>query len=386
MPLTNAIDLFRPSVVKGMWSEVLTPYNVWQDFFKLGPGGEKCEMSETRRVAIDIVDDDRTVASGRAPGADAAVIPPMVLGNRPITVPRSFEKMGLDFELLNNIRAIGEGASNLDKRGMQYVKQMVAHMARRGRRWREFMIWGMLRGTAKFDRNGVDWIPIDPAAASADFTIDWQIPADHKDQAGGIIGESWDTSTTEIITDLAQLTAQSEEDSGMPLTHAWVNHSRMVKILNNDQVKAMGGTANTAFETWNFQESKQDGIESSGIPQVKAGTEIVLRGFPQITWHVTNRVTKLDNGAGTGTQTTVKYLGDDEVILHPDLSYEWYKGFEVKESTNQVTGTAPVDVYGMSTWIKFPVDRDVPQYWLFALDNFMPACNPNAIFFLDVTP
>ena len=43
--------------------------------------------------------------------------------------------MDLNYETLNNIRAIGKNAGELDRGGLTYVKQQMAHMQRRLRRY-----------------------------------------------------------------------------------------------------------------------------------------------------------------------------------------------------------------------------------------------------------
>lgn len=374
--MPSVLDILRPSVVTGIMNEVKTPFDRWQEFFGLGPKGANTVPSPVRTVGIDIVNDDRTVSQFTAPGGPADAIAPMVIGSRNVTAPRSFERMDLDFETLNNIRTIGEGASTLDQAGMSYLRQQAGHMVRRTRRFREFLIWGALRGSIQFLLSGQKWIPV---TTGGTITLDWQMPADHKNQLGGIIGASWNTTTTPIVTDLAQICAQSEEDTGLPITHAWCNTSRWVKILGNDEVKALGGTANTPFRQWEAIFRQMAGTGNTGIGQTSNEMVGVLEGFPSITWHITDRVIKI-NG------TVTKFLGDDEVIFHPEPDQDWIFGYEVKESTNQVTNAAPVDVYGYASWIKYPVDSDVPKYQLYSLDNFIPAINPNAVFFADVTP
>lgn len=375
--MPSVLDILRPSVVTGLMNEIKTPFDRWQNFFGMGPNGPSTVKSETRSVSVDIVNDDRTVSTFTAPGANANVIAPMVIGNRQITAPRTFEKLPLSYEILNNIRKIGEGASSLDQAGLSYIKQQAGHMKRRTARWREFLIWGMLRGSCQFTISGQDWIPV---ASGGTVTLDWQVSANHKNQLNGIIGASWDTTTTDIVTDLAQISAQSEEDCGLPITHAWCNNSRWVKILNNDQVQTMGGAVNMPADQYSFTTNQfPDPLTSVTATQNEWTGR--LRAYPSIQWHVTDRGIKL-NG------TFTKFLGDDEVIFHPDPDMGWTFMYEVKESANQgpTTQSTPTDVYGYGAWIKHPVDADTPMYVLYSLDNAFPVVNPNAIFFADVTP
>jgi hypothetical protein len=362
-----------------MMSEVQAPYLHFQNFFGMAPNGPNTVKSETRSVSYDIVNDDRTVSQFTAPGSDAATIPPMVIGNRLTTAPRSFERMDLSYEVRNNIRALGKNSDPGSQAAMSYVKQQMGHMARRTARFREFMIWGALKGACSFSISGTDWVP--KAGTTGDVDLSWQIPATNLNQLDGIIGASWSTASTEIITDLGQITAASESLTGLPIRHAWVNQSRWIKILNNDQVKAMGGTANTAFESWIVEQAQTAayGPGGTGINSTKYASTGVLKGFPGITFHVTDAVIKLDG-------TVTKYLGDDDAIFHPEPSSEWFWMWEIKESTNQNGGQPPVDVYGSGSWVKFPHDADVPKYHLYSLDNCMPAMNPNAVFFADLVP
>lgn len=382
--MSNVLSILRPDVVRGWWSEVVTPYQVFQDYFKTGPGQATCEPSDTRQVSLDIVDDNREVASFRAPSAPAAVVAPQIIGTRPYHAPRTFEKIGLSYELLSNIREIGKGASHLDTKGMTYVKHQMAYLRRRGRRWRENLMWGMMRGTLKYNVTNTEWTALSPDAVSSTHTIDWKFPADHLGQAGGIIDASWDLTATPIITHMHKLSAKLVEDCGYPLRHAWINHQRLAKILNNTEVRNLGGTANVAYKSYSFTDKSHDDKEGAGIPETENVTEVVLKGLPQVTWHATDHVCRIDDG--TGTLVNRKYVGDDEMFCHPSPSYDWYKMWEILEYTNQVYGQDPKAVYGFDTWIKHPVDHDVPEYWLYMLDNAIPAVNPNAMMSLDVTP
>ena len=378
--MASVLDILKPSVVTGLMNEVKTPYDRFQEFFGLSPKGPACVTSETRSVSVDLVNDDRTVSTFTAPGGDAVVIAPMVIGTRQVTAPRTFERMDLSFERLNNIRALGKGASELDRSGLTYLKQQAGHMLRRTRRFREFLIWGMLRGSCQFLISGNEWIPV---ITGGTVTLDWQVASGHKNQIGGIIGTSWDNVAAPILTDLGDINAKAEEDCGLPITHAWCNSSRWMKILNNTEVRNLGGSANSPFELFNavqkaFPNYGGEGTSVEGRLNEHVG---VLKGYPSLLWHITDRGLKL-NG------TFTKYLGDDEILFHPDpdMSGSWYDGVEILESTNQGTNVAPTPVYGYGAWIKHPVDSDTPKYLLYDLDNFFPRLNPNAVFFADVTP
>ncbi len=376
--MPSVLDILRPQVVRGMMNEIKTPYDRFQDFFGLSPNGPACAPSETRSVSYDVVNDDRTVGNFSAPGADATRIAALPIGNRPTTCPRHFEGLELSYETLNNIRGIGRNADPGSQAGLSYVRQQMGHQLRRTRRWREFLIWSALRGTCQILVSGNTWVPV---LTGGNVTLDWQLSANHKNQLNGIIDTSWDNAAANIITDLGQICAQGEADSGLPIRHAWCNTTRMITILNCTQVKNMGGSANTAFEQWavNIAQMKSYGGADTDIDSWKIEQTVVLKGFPAITWHVTDRIISV-NGS------TTKFFADDEVLFHPDPDVEWIRGFEVKESTNQLANASPVDVYGYGSWIKRPVDSDVPRYVMYSLDNFFPAVNPNAYFFADVVP
>lgn len=359
-------------------NEVKTPYDRFQEFFGMGPNGPNTVKSEVRSVSVDIVNDDRTLSAFTSPGADANVIAPMVIGTRQVTCPRTFERMDLSYERLNNIRSIGKNADPGSQAGMSYIKQQAGHMLRRTRRWREFLLWGMLRGSCQFLISGNEWVPV---LSGGTVTLDWQVSSNHKGQLNGIIDTSWDNAAASIIGDLAAISAQSEQDCGLPITHAWCNSARWVKICNNTEVRNLGGTAQEPFELFQSMVRAMpnyggDGTSVMGIHSERTG---VLRGFPSIIWHITDRGMKV-NGVFT------KFFADNEVIFHPDPDGEWCFGYEVKESTNQKYGQPPEDIYGYGSWIKFPVDADTPKYMLYSLDNFFPALNPNAVFFANVVP
>lgn len=376
--MPSVLDILRPSVVKGIINEVKTPYDRFQEFFGMGPSGPNTMLSDTRSVSVDIIDDDRKVANFRAPGADAGVVAPQVVGTRQLTAPRAFERIDLSYEILNNIRAVGENAGILDRKGMNYIKQNMGNVLRRMRRFREFLIWGMLRGSCQFLVSTNDWIPV---ITGGTVTLDWQVPAAHENQLNGIIGVSWDNAAAPIVTDLAEINAAAEADSGLPIKHAWCNTSRWVKILQNTEVRNLGGSANTPFEVFTAENRAFPNYGGEGTSVGGTSNEMTgrLKGYPSITWHITDRVINLN-----GTDT--KYLGDDEVFFHPEVDQEWTWMYEVKESTNQGYGAEPTDVYGFALWFKRPVDADTAKYCLYGLDNAIPALNPKAIFAADVTP
>src|SRR5262245_15835129 len=125
MPLDYTI--LAPSVITKIISRIAVPGNTLQKFWGFESGGRNVEQTVAdglRSYAYDIFDNTRAIAKGRGPGTGPATSARNPIGINPVTIARSYEKQtDLTYEMLSNIRQIGENAGVLDKRGLAYLER-----------------------------------------------------------------------------------------------------------------------------------------------------------------------------------------------------------------------------------------------------------------------
>lgn len=375
--MPSVFDVLRLHEVSGMMAELRTPFDRLQSILGFTPQGPNTVKTMTRSVEMDVANPDRRPAEFSAPGSNATVVAPTVVGSRTHQIPRTFEKRQLDYETLNNIRQIGKSATPTDQAGMAYLELQMQRQKERTDLWREFLCFAFERGSGKFIIKNNNWIPATPGATAATgnvvVTIDWQLPATHKNQLNALLS-NWQLKSATPIRDITAVNAQNVTDSGYPLRTVKLNSILWNSILETDEVQDKGGAVNTPFDYWRFQ----DRARSDGLPDtVQLGK---LKGLPWIDFIIIDDVIQLFNGT---SYVNTKYYADDEVSFMPEVNKSWAFIYETKETTLQDGGRTQ-DVVGKADWIRRDLRGDTPTVELFSLDNALPVGNPNAWHFGDV--
>lgn len=339
-----AIDfnILAPSVVTGIVSRIFAPGEVMQRYFGFQIGGPNVRQIEGRAHSWDIFDNVRAPAMGRAPGVGAATIAVNPVGRVTATIARAYEKMpDISYEKLNNIRVLGENAGSRDKMGMAYLEKQAGVMRWRQNNFREWLTWGMLRGTCGFLVSGDDWIPV---LTSPTYTIDYQMPAGNKTQlnmlgAGNIIDQTWLTTTTDIPKHLDAINAAFINLVGAPLAFVACDSVVFRAVLNNLMVQSQAGAVNTPYAEFEETADKNEDGYPTGLRRAR------IKAIPWLEWIIYDGTLTIN---GTGTKL---YDGTTATFgIQPNRTFcELVEGSElVKESP---WGPA-VERFGPHFWLR----------------------------------
>ena len=310
------------------------------NFFGMQPGGFAEEKKGHRQISVDIFNDARTVAVGRTPGAPAGTARRQKVGTINATMARMNEKLPLLAEEIHNLRRIGGPTSEFDEAGASYLAKQQRYMGQRAANFRKVLLGGMIRGKLYSHASGDD-IYWDYTSSGAQATIDYQIPANNKNQCNSIIDVSWANPGANIPAHLAALDNAAQSGPGSRIDIAMCRGSMWQNIINNDYVVSQAGVANRPF-----QEFRRDiGTGSNGKPlTLKTG---VLSCAPFITWIIT------DEGLELGTQaspTYTPYIGTNDVWFGPDPNSDLFAMLIGSEPVSDGPGQTPKVHYIL--WLK----------------------------------
>jgi hypothetical protein len=146
--MADVLSILNPSVVTGIVSRIRTPGHVLSKFFGFEIGGSNVEqiMVPGRTYTYDIYDNVRTLARVRGPGVPAGTVAANPVGNNTVAVLRSAEKLNMDYEKLNVIRAIGENAGSYDRAGLKYHDKQAETLNQRQNNLREAAVAALFNG------------------------------------------------------------------------------------------------------------------------------------------------------------------------------------------------------------------------------------------------
>ncbi len=142
-----------------------------------------------------------------------------------------------------------------------------------------------------------------PSASGATITIDFQVPANNKDQLNGIIATKWDDTSAKIQQQITNLKKTAMQTSGYPLTTAYYG-SAIWDFLNKNTTFKSLLTASSGFNA-EFQQGE--------IPD----------GYMGLRWKPAYQAFFVDSGG-----TTREWFPEDFVVFTPDVSPEWFETLE----------------------------------------------------------
>lgn len=366
-------ELLAPEVILREVSRIKLPGTILSDLFGWGlaarnPDNMSGNMIDysLRDGRYDVFNRSRDLATASLPGTANTNIKPQKVGSVRFTIPRMAEQIPLNHEQLVNRRQIGQAVTVVDAMGANYIDRQKQYMMMRIANAIEFQTAAMIRGSYSFDQNGDELLQ---CFSGGGDTIDYQIPANNKNQLNGIIGTTWATTTTDIPGDVFAVNQACNDATGMGIEHAICNSNTWQYVINNEKVQAQAGSANTPFQS----------INKVGPGQFSA----VLRSMPWLQWHVIDYSLNIWDGSSAFADT--RLIANDQVtfIPQPDPSWcQYLNGGEVV--TEGPKGTAAFRhgfyAYGYEAWN--------PSGWnLCAVHNGFPCVYiPAAIFNADVTP
>jgi hypothetical protein len=281
-----------------------------------------------------------------------------------VRLMHTFEHIDLDPLILDRLRGYTSYENDMGKEELdRQVAQFRAHFDN----LRVATVTQMLAaGLIYFDGEG----NLLPSSSGAVTTIDFQIPANNKNQLNGIIAASWATATTNIPAQINALKTRSLQDTGYPLEIAFYGKNILTYLTQNDYVVDYLSRNPTFAEKF---------ISQNEIPQGLFG----LRWIP--VYH-----SFYEDANGTNREI----FGADTVTFTPAIDatvYEMLQGSYRVPTTFAVASDARAAVNnfklvnGMFSYAAPQIDP--PSVRLYAGDTFLPVWKvPGALFIADTTP
>lgn len=374
-------DLFSHIAIDRVVSTVRDKDYRMAKFYGMQVGGSAVDRVPGRKFGWDRFDVTRLIAQGRTPGSSAAQVALNPVGTVLATAYRMNEETFIDYERIYRNRAVGRPMGEVDAQGERYIALQMQHKLRRFMAAREFMVNRMfVEGGFKLVVKGQDVIP----KAFSDTTtgavsIDFQHPAANKlGVVADLGGTAWTNAAALIINDLIDINDLAEKGSRFPLTQAWCDTEVAKSVMNNTQVQATGGTANTWFNMLGYTPTQND------QQQITPGMSFSLRGFPQITWHIYGDRFETDDST-SGTPVFINAIPAGNVILTPNPDPEWVEYREGSELVQKRENGDIEEQFGFGMWQE--IRRNPLGIAMFGLDNGLPTPYvPNAWFIVDTSP
>lgn len=298
----------------------------------------------------------------------------------PVNLMHTFEHQAHGPSLLAKLmpgtgEAINGTPSSSQKMGMFELKRQTELFKQRFENLRTAAVMMALsRGILYFDVNG----NLLNTSSGAVVSVDFQVPAGHKAQldwagSGAIIGASWATAGTDILTDMEQIHEAAESETGYPIE---------VAIYGKNVLKYLVGNTSLASLITGGSNADANAFARRMIPD----------GFLNVGKWIPAPSTSFADNDGTYQ----KIVPDDTIVFCPQPDPSW---FDVLEGTFPVpTGTGNVreDVVAVLSDLKLvtgmfnyaAISRiDPPGVVQYSGDTFLPVLKvPKAIFIADVTP
>jgi hypothetical protein len=364
-------ELLQPQVILNVISRIKTPNQHLSRFLGFQVGGGNVRQIRGRYAQFRIFDHTRTIMMGRSPGSPPATVPPNPIGAVNVTIHRGYEKVPMDYEGLGNLSPLKGPNAQVDKMGEDYIMQQERYLAQRVNNLVELMTVGMLRGQFYWKMSGENLIPTLTSPATG-VTISFNVPAGNQNQlnmtaGGNIIDGYWSNPNTNILLHLMKIKQAFYNLHGFPLKHVWLNSKTWNDVINNLQVRNIGGTAQTPFQSFDWVEDK--GNDGDQLVEYKA----VLRSDPSITWHITDSVIAPDGtdpSYSAGTATLKKVIDDDTAHFLPDPDPAWSQMVHGSEPLVEVIGQQPTEREGIYFYHRFTDQPGAIE--LVALANVVP--------------
>lgn len=349
-------NVLAPSVVTGIVSRIYTPQSVLQRYFGMQIGGPNVNQISGRAYAWDIFDNVRSLARGRAPATGPASVAPNPVGRQTNTFPRAYEKMALSYELIANIRTLGQNAGTRDRMGATYLDEQARIERIRHDNFREAQL-GLLLNNGKFSVRfqGDDWI-ICPSRSGgvAGYDVDYLVPSGNKSSSipglapisGNIIDASWATASTHIPKHLDQINQAFQNLVGAPLGLVLTDSTVWRYALSNTDVINMGGSANMAYAQYEME-------PLTGPDGQKVGMFVgVLKAVPWLKWLILDNGLEIDDGTGTGSAPFTRWYDGTKATFMIDYDPYWMRFQEGSEPVKENPMAPAVERFGFHSWLR----------------------------------
>lgn len=330
-------------------------------------------MGQSVRVPVEgdtaewiVVDGSRQNARVTPYGAPSKSTDSRNLGKRTAKCLHSFENMSHRMSVLTALKQVD--SPDVQRRGEAEIDRQTVEFKRRFENLRVSALNSIFRhGLIYTDRSG----NVLPTSSGATLTVDFQIPANNKNQLNGIISASWATAGTSILQHLINLSKAAVQAGNPPLVQAYHGSAIPRYFANNTEIKEL---------------LKTDRNLAAALGQGQIPTGF---GIPEMVWK------PLWNAYFVDADGTVReWFPEDFIVFCPAPDRSWYElqegSFEVPTSidiqTNALAAARSTEhVYGMFSYAKLGHDPVAIQQY--AGDTFLPVIkNPSAVYLADVVP
>lgn len=340
--------------IQGVYSRIGATGNVGQSFLGLGLETQSQQPVQpgTDVAAWDYFDNTRLLAEVRPNLSGPA---------RPIAKPvgtafgvliRFYEALLFEDNRIAGFRPPGKPIGTLNKAGEDYVARQLKIMLQRQQNAREFMVWRMLRNGFDIKHLGADRQTL-TEVGSGQIQVRYQIPSNHTAQvaldtaSANVFDVTWATASADVIKHWHTLRQISERESGMPIKHGWLTSKPYINLINNDKLRAAGGSA---FRVWEqMQTQKMQTL--AGFRE--RGDDIEFRALPQAKFHVYDGVANVDQDRDSSVLAdTSLFIPNDTCIITPEPSSEWVGQAVGQEIFTENYGQQPKTVTGSHNFVR----------------------------------
>lgn len=282
----------------------------------------------------------------------------------PVKLLHTFEHQHHTPATMMNLMA--EDSEAKQRMGQQTVARQVGNFGRLFANLRVSMVYSILNfGAIYFDGDG----NLLPTSSGAVVTVDFQVPANNKNQLNSIIAASWATAGTDIPLHVSQIRKTARKTTGYPIRYAFYGENIPTYFAANDYV------SNLLFNSPKLTEDLARGDVPDELMKLK--------------WLPLSEAFFVD-AAGTAQEWT----NVDRVVFTPEPSpewWEWLEGTYPVPQNLQITSDASSALSGLSPvaggFSYAELTTDPPGIKHLAGDTVLPLLKvPGAVFIADVTP
>lgn len=361
--------------------------NVFQQFYNLtaeGPQGQAPVPPGYDAVSWDYFDNTRTMAELRPSLSGPARVIPKSAGSASAVLLRSYEALLFEANKIAGFRPFGKPIGTLSKSGEEYVARQTKNLLQKQMNLREFAASRVFRGGFDIKNTGGDR-QILTEFGSGQISVDYKIPASHTLQlalgaaAANLLDATWATASTDIIKHCHLLRQAAERESGLPVKHGWLSSLIYIYLINNDKLRAAGGSA---FRVWeNLQTKRMETLDGFR----ERGDEVVFRALPQFTWHVYDGVLNVEQDRDSlAIADNTLFVPADKVIFTPEPG-DWLSQAVGQEIVQEQYGGSKKVITGQHNWSRNTVEP-TPGTDLHVLSKFLPILYvPRAVYYPTVT-
>src|SRR5579885_2168296 len=352
MPITLG-ELLQPQVILDTVSKVSAGKGVLSRFFGMHIGGKNIKTSPSRYAQVRVINNTREPANFRAPGTGPSTTPPNPIGLQRVAMARVHEKITLDGELLSNLATTVGPNSVIDREGQDYIAEQEEFLGQKFNCAVEVMVAGMVQDSLYIVQSGDKFIPYLSSQAGTQVQINFQVPSGNKNQlnmlgTGYIIGTPWNNAAATIVQDCLNVRKAYVQLTGMQPKYALLNSSTLAYIMQNTELRTVGGTVQAVFDSFMYEDTK----DKDGYNLAEKGS-VRFRALPWLQWVIIDDVLSIggsDPVYSTGTGTLTNVTPNDTVIFLPEPDPSWVPIYHGSELIYEDRGKPMTLKTGFQSW------------------------------------